>query len=116
MTRNDDLPNIKAQIEGHLRLLVGKKLSIARRAADMRGFHFGRVSVDEAGKRSSGEFALHIQCPWRIEGPDGIVTGRTDLWEPAEPGKEINWDTWDYDEDENLQDRRVGALLGTFDL
>lgn len=105
----------KSQVTKHLSPLVGRKLSIARRAADMRGFHFGRVTFGQDGKRSAGEFVLHVQCAWRIEGPDGIVTGRTDLWEPAEPNEDIDWDTWDYEEDENLQDRQIGTLLGGYD-
>ena len=105
----------KNQVLKHLSPLVGRKLSIARRAADLRGFHFGLVTVEGNRSRSFGEFALHIQCAWRIEGPDGIVTGRSDLWKPADPDEDIDWDTWDYDENENLQDRRIGALLGDYD-
>ncbi len=55
--------------------LIGLNLSIARRAADMRVLHFGEITVDDDERGSTGEIALHIQCPWRIEGPDGIVTG-----------------------------------------
>ena|SRR5688572_28183492 len=105
----------KVRIEVHLRPLVGQKLSVARRAADMRGFHFGRVNVEEGGDRSYGEFALHIQCPWRLEGLNGIVTGRTDLWIPAEPSENIDWDSWDYENNPNLQDRRIGELPGVYD-
>ncbi len=46
---------------------------------------------------------------------DGITTGRGDLWEPAEPSQEIDWDKWDYETDENLQDRRLAALLGGYE-
>jgi len=81
----------------------------------MRVFHFGRVTIEEAKSRSYGEFALHIQCPWRIEGPDGIVTGRDDLWEPAEPNDDIDWDSWDFEKNDNLQDRRIRSLLGGHD-
>jgi hypothetical protein len=89
------------------------RLAIARRAADLRNFQFGRVRAVRSG--TVGEYALHVQCPWRIEGPEGIVTGRADLWEPAEPSPEIDWDTWDYERDENLQDRRLAALLAGYD-
>ena len=105
----------KEQIMTHLGPLIGKQLSIARRAADMRGFHFGRITVEEDGNRSSGEFALHVQCPWHIGGPDGIVTGYADLWEPVDQDEEIDWDTWNYDDDDNLQDHRIGELLGDYD-
>jgi hypothetical protein len=94
----------------HLRPLIGLELAIARRAADMRIFQFGPIRTVRKG--TVGEYALHIQCPWRIEGPAGIVTGRLDLWDPADEGEDIDWDTWDYDRNENLQDRRLGALLG----
>ena len=103
------------QIQSRLAPLVGRKLSMARRAGDMRGFHFGPVTVEGAGNRSSGEFALHIQCPWRLEGPTGIVTGRMDLWEPAEAGADIDRNSWHFDRNPNLQDRRIGELLKGYD-
>lgn len=95
------------QVMLHLRPLIGLPLSVVRRAADMRIFQFGEMRAVERG--SVGEWALRIQCPWRIEGPDGIVTGRLDLWEPVE--KPEDWDTWDYEQG-NLQDRRMLEWLG----
>lgn len=86
---------------------------MARRAADLRNFQFGRLRPVDNG--TVGEFALHIRCPWRIEGPDGIVTGRSDLWEPAEVVDDFDWETWDYEKGENLQDKLVGTLLGGYD-
>jgi hypothetical protein len=109
------LKTFKSQIQKHLAPLIGRKLSIARRAANMRGFHFGHVTVYGDGSGSAGEFALHIQCPWRVEGPDGIVTGEADLWEPADPDADIDWETWNCEDNENLQDLRIGTLLGGYD-
>jgi hypothetical protein len=100
-------------IVSHLQVLVGLKLSIARRAADLRNFHFGPTRKVEGG--TIGAYALHIQCPWRIEGPEGIVTGRSDLWQPVDKTKAIDWDNWDYDEYENVQDERIEAWLGGYD-
>jgi hypothetical protein len=79
----------------------------------MRGFHFGQVRKIEKG--TVGEYALHIQCPWRIEGPQGIVTGRSDLWKPAEDSPEVDWETWDYEENENLQDKLIAEWLQAYD-
>lgn len=104
---------VSQEILSHLKPLVGLKLALVRRAADLRNFQFGTVRAVEGG--SVGEYALHVQCPWRIEGSDGITTGRSDLWQPAEPSQEIDWDQWDYEKDENLQDRRFAALLGGYD-
>ncbi len=79
----------------------------------MRVLHFGRIRKVEKG--TVGEYALDIQCPWRIEGPEGIVTRRSDLWEAAEDPPDIDWETWDYEENENLQDRRIGEMLKGYD-
>ena len=109
---------IATQILTHLKPLIGLKVSLARRAAEMRNFQFGEISVVEGGltKYSKtgtvGDFALHIQCPWRIDGPGGIVTGQSDLWKPADSDAKVDWDAWDYDKDANLQDARIAALLG----
>jgi hypothetical protein len=93
--------------------LVGLRLVIARRAADLRNFQFGQVRALKSG--TVGDHALHVQCPWRFEGPDGILTGLSDLWEPAEVSENVDWDSWHYDRDENLQDRQLGTLLGSYD-
>ena len=50
-----------------------------------------------------------------FEGPTGIITGRSDLWEPAETGLDFDWGTWDYDKSENLQDELLGVLLSGYD-
>lgn len=41
----------------------------------------------------------------------GIVTGRSDLWEPAEDSPDIDWSAWDFDENENLRDRLLDIFL-----
>ncbi len=99
-------------IEGVLRPLIGLQLSIAHRAADMRGFHFGRVKITEKGY--IGEYALHIQCSWRIEGSEGIVTGQNDIWNPVkiEPG--FSWESWNYEQG-NLQDHKIQMLFQHYD-
>lgn len=100
-------------IERRLQPLIGLPLSIVRRAADMRIFHFGAISFEQ--EKSFGQFALHLQCPWRIDQPDGIVTGHADLWCPIDAGADIDWDAWDYDADGNLQDFRLAALFRAAD-
>lgn len=86
-----------------LQVLIGLPLRVARRACDMRGFHFGQIN------RDMGEYALHLLCSWRIEGPDEIITGHRDLWSPK---RDEDWDDdWDYEVNENLQDWKIGQLL-----
>src|SRR6185295_6031461 len=96
------------QLVTALSQIIRLPLTAARRAADMRIFQFGKLRAVEGG--SVGDFALHVQCPWRIEGPDGIVTGRMDLWEPVQEDipSELNWN---YEESPNLQDTRLKQWL-----
>lgn len=103
------------RICSELKPLIGLKLSISHRAADMRVFGFGALRPYRKG--TAGKFALHIQCPWRLEGPEGIITGRSDLYVPAEePDESFDWDSWDYERDGNRQDMRVADLLRGSDL
>jgi len=97
----------------YLNGLLGLQLSIARRAGAMRNFHFGPIRQLERG--NIGRYALHIQCPWRLEGPFDMVTGSSDLWKPADQSVEIDWDNWDYNTPENLQDVQLQHLLQGYD-
>jgi hypothetical protein len=78
----------------------------------MRTLQFGTLRQIDGG--SVGDFAVHIQCPWRMEGPDGIVTGRLDLWEPVERGPDFDFETWDYEKSPNLQDSQFDQLLARY--
>jgi hypothetical protein len=77
----------------------------------MRVLHFGAVLQGEDG--SWGAFALHLQCPWRIDGPAGVVAGQDDLW--SHPTLQVAPEDWSWDGGESRQDVRVGALLGARD-
>ena len=115
--------SIGSQIKQHLSVLIGLPLSIARRAADMLNLQFGSVrEIDiKLGKRvgkkgTVGEFALHVQCPWRIDGPDKIVTGRWDLFRTAETGESFDSDdNTCYEFGMSLQDKKIGELLQGFE-
>jgi hypothetical protein len=104
----DAKPLTRQQVVTTLSQIIGLPLTAARRAADMRTFQFGTLRPVERG--SVGDFALHVQCPWRIEGPNGIITGRLDLWEPVEDNIPCD-DKWDYEESPNLQDARLERWL-----
>ena len=109
------MAGLDARVQRHLTPLVGLRLAIARLAADMRVLHFGEVRAGAGG--TVGDIALHIQCPWRIEGPKGVVTGRSDLWTPSPAARtkpDFDWDKWTYD-DGNLQDEKIARLLGGYD-
>jgi hypothetical protein len=91
--------------------LIGLRLSVARRAADMRVFHFGQMR--ERDGTTVGQYALHIQCSWRIDGPNGIFTGRGDLCEHIS-GRPMP-DEWEPSIYDNVQDAQISDLLGGYD-
>jgi hypothetical protein len=107
---SDDVnrPLTRQRLVAALSQIIGLPLSAVRRAGDMRTFQFGQLRSVERG--SVGNFALHVQCPWRIDGPEGIVTGRFDLWEPVEENAVFD-ENWDYEESRNLQDARLELWL-----
>ena len=89
--------------------LLGLELTIARLAGNMRNFGFGAIRPAPKGG-TIGDFALHIQCPWRIDGPDGIYTGGEDLYVYA--GGEQQPENWSYEAGNSLQTARLDSLLG----
>jgi|HubBroStandDraft_6_1064221.scaffolds.fasta_scaffold770410_1 hypothetical protein len=97
----------------NLQKLIGMKLSRMALAADMRTLQFGNT---EARKRGGvvGEYALHVQCPWRLESDTGIITGSGDLYVPDEkseqPGEPFDWENGG-----SLQERILRELLEGYD-
>jgi hypothetical protein len=102
MSPGSNGPSTRQQVIAALSQIIGLPLTAAHRAADMRSLQFGNARL--IGDGTVGDFALHLQCPWRIEGPDGIITGRLDLWEPVDAGPGFDWDAWDSKKSPNLQD------------
>lgn len=89
--------------------LIGLRLSIVRRAADMLVLHFGEIRPHKSGKGTVGDYALHVQCPWRFDGPARTVTGSDDLWDYAGPGERPP--NWSYEDGQGLQDRQFSRVF-----
>jgi hypothetical protein len=90
----------------------------------MRVLHFGTIrpalksdlpSRKNKPRGSIGDFALHIQCPWRIESDNRILTGRSDLWEPVDRPEGSSYVDWDYEIDGNLQDQLIAQFISNND-
>jgi hypothetical protein len=107
------------RIEAALQPLAGLPLWRSTRAADMQCFHLGAevTSISKFGPRKGqafthGEYALHVQCGWRIVGPNGIVVGWSDLYLAAGPDPYAKSDDWDWDpQGASRRDERVAAWL-----
>jgi hypothetical protein len=95
-----------------LKALVGLPLSVVRRAADMRVFHFGATRPHPAGKGTVGVYALHVQCPWRLVASDRVLTGSSDGFVPPLEGTKV--DPSDPRRG-SLQDVRLVELLQGYD-
>ncbi len=78
----------------------------------MKNFQFGEIRPHPSGKGTIGDFALHIQCAWRLVVAAGILTGSGDFYEPAVEGEEINLDDH---QSGNLQRKRLRTLFQTYD-
>lgn len=95
--------------------LIGKSMWACRRAADMATFQFGqRKQVHDYFGRSAavGEYALHVQCAWRILRGDVVVVGSSDLHYPASHiGSEDIPEDFDWERDPNRRDRLFDALF-----
>jgi hypothetical protein len=102
----------KAQINRLLSKLIGLPLAIARDAASMKNFQFGVVRPHPSGDGTIGQYALHIQCPWRLLGREGIVTGSYYYYEPADADKEVDLNDRQAG---NLQRKHLGDLLRKYD-
>jgi len=109
-----------ARHEAALAPLVGLPLWRATRAANMLCLQFGtrlegvsRFGPHKGTATTHGEYALHVQCAWRIAGPEGVVVAKSDLWHPHSALLREGWDwsedeTWNpMDHDANRWDERI---------
>jgi len=104
---------LKEQIEQHLQQLVGLGLTTTTRAANMECLKFGTLlDTNKAGQEIEiGEFALHLQCPWRFTSKTKILIGSLDLYEPVDENAEYD-DHFEWDQPNgNLRDVKLRELL-----
>jgi hypothetical protein len=75
---------MKEAIEKETMKLEGLKLRYLGRASNLLWLGFGNlVKVDRRGEiEEQAEFALHIQCAWRIVRTRSIFVGSYDFYEP----------------------------------
>ena len=90
VTNSVDLQGQSERFTTVLECLVGQRLCIARNAGNMKNFHFGKTWVRDGC--TMGQFALHIQCPWRLEGGGRILTGSGDYYVRADENQDPDWE------------------------
>ncbi|MGN6107433.1 MAG: hypothetical protein ACTHU0_20150 [Kofleriaceae bacterium] len=108
------------RLEAALAPLVGLPLWKSHRAANLQSFQFGakRTVTSELGARKGqpaevGDYALHVQCAWRIRGPHGLVVGSRDrYYRPGPAPLSDEDDGWHWDAPgANRCDERIGAWI-----
>jgi hypothetical protein len=78
---------VSHSIEQVLGALVRLPLWAIGRASDLAWFQFGSQRAVKGWKgveKTVGDYALHVQCPWRIIARDRIVIGRGDIFCPPQ--------------------------------
>jgi hypothetical protein len=104
---------VKCEIETALTVLVGKPLWSSGRAVDLEWFEFGarKPATDSHGKPTEvGEYALHVQCAWRITHDEQVVVGSRDLFYPPQETEDDVPD-FDWEQSPNRRDARVAELF-----
>jgi hypothetical protein len=102
---------LQERITEALSALIGLPLWGATRALNMEMFAFGerRTRRNRKGQEVEvGEYALHIQCPWRIVSPDGIIVGSEDRNYPED--ENADWEEFDSDGPSRCEARMVAWL------
>ncbi len=88
-------------------------MTLTTRAGNMECLKFGTaLRTDKNGKTYNvGEFALHLQSPWRFTNENEIIVGSNDLYEQADETSEydenFNWEEFNA----NLRDVKLAKLI-----
>jgi hypothetical protein len=90
---------MKDQIEQALRPLINTRLTDIGRAHTMEWMIFIPVARDDVLLTTDNiniEYALNIQCLWRITGPEGIIVASEDLYyaagnDPFRNSNDFDW-------------------------
>ncbi|MGE0822973.1 MAG: hypothetical protein AB7G75_32205 [Candidatus Binatia bacterium] len=104
---------MKKAIEDNLKVFVGLPWWAIGRVVDLVWLQFGqrrRVRTSRGNSKVVGDWALHLQCPWRIGGPQGLIVASDDRFYPAgNPDKVPK--QWRWDTGPNRFDERVKSFF-----
>ena len=82
---------MREEIQKAISVLVGQPLWALGRAVDLAWFEFGQHRTVTGWKNETkevGDYALHVQCAWRITLGDKVLVGRGDIFRPPEESDE----------------------------
>lgn len=99
---------MREEIKSQVEKLVGLKLQYAGRASNLFWLGFGDiVQIVRRGRtEETAEYALHIQCSWRITLGNKIVVASRDFYTPNSQWDEKNEDfDWDVQGNNRFDER-----------
>jgi len=105
--------SLKESIEQALSVLIGLPLIGSDRVLDLNMFYFGKAhttSTRAGREKEIGEYALHVQCAWRITGPHGIIVASQDRYYPGDGSYDVP-DNFDWTLPGNRCDTRLEVFL-----
>ncbi|MCL6444879.1 MAG: hypothetical protein K6T83_15735 [Alicyclobacillus sp.] len=105
---------MKGEIERQLRKIIGMPMILIGRASNMLWTSFGtpKVVTDRRGNQKQvGDYAIHVQCSWRIANQSRILVASNDIYVPSSSwvGEYDDFD-WDVNGN-NLFDERIQELF-----
>ncbi|MCT9852367.1 hypothetical protein P2R64_31350 [Priestia megaterium] len=104
---------MREAIRSQIGKLIGLNLRYAGRASNLFWLGFGEmISVTRRGKTEKlAEYALDIQCSWRITKDNKILVGSRDFYSPRTGWNEEN-DDFDWDvQGNNRFDERIESFI-----
>lgn len=102
--------SMQQQIQDAASVLAAKSVWKCTRAADMACFQFGqrRQVKDVRGNDGDvGEYALHLQSPWRIVKDDRVLMAALDVYHPRRGHENDDGPEFDWEHAGNLLDERI---------
>jgi hypothetical protein len=105
---------LRDEIQKAIEVLIGKPMWNCTRAGDMACFQFGERTEASTGKGMPiqiGEYALHLQCPWRLVKEDAIIMAALDVYHPRVGNEEADVRDFDWEHEPNLLEQRSQELF-----
>lgn len=110
----DSIDSVRRSIDEATAPLQGRALWNCTRAADLASFQFGEKleTTNFKGKKVIvGEYALHVQCAWRLARADRVVVGSVDVYYPPDLTSEEIPPGFDWDKGLNRRDMLLSLLF-----
>jgi len=104
---------MRDEIISELNKLIGLKFQYGGRASNLFWLGFGEMITVKRLRETNelAEYALHIQCSWRITKSNKILVASRDLYSPNSEWDEENEDfDWDV-QGNNRFDERIKSLM-----